>query len=100
MELSLMNTWKNKRLNRWKQTRKKGQGHYVLKNTLIAAGSVLFGKTVGFILFDKVRTWLEFWFDFGLSTLVLLALGVVLGFVTWSVSESWYGREINKQERT
>ncbi|HCE2075682.1 TPA: hypothetical protein NKS71_003535 [Vibrio parahaemolyticus] len=95
-----MNTWKNKRLNRWKQTRKKGQGHYVLKNTLIAAGSVLFGKTVGFILFDKVRTWLEFWFDFGLSTLVLLALGVVLGFVTWSVSESWYGREINKQERT
>ncbi|TOH41607.1 hypothetical protein CGI81_24560 [Vibrio parahaemolyticus] len=95
-----MNTWKNKRLNRWKQTRKKGQGHYVLKTTLIAAGSVLFGKTVGFFLFDKVRTWLEFWFDFGLSTLVLLALGVVLGFVTWSVSESWYGREINKQERT
>ncbi|HHF2860133.1 TPA: hypothetical protein ACPJZ4_004800, partial [Vibrio diabolicus] len=65
---------------------------YVLKTTLIATGSVLFGKTVGFILFDKVRTWLEFWFDFGLSTLVLLALGVVLGFVTWSVSESWYRR--------
>ncbi len=50
MEFSLMNTWKNKRLNRWKQTRKKGRGHYVLKTTLIAAGSVLFGKTVGFIL--------------------------------------------------
>ncbi|TPA08215.1 hypothetical protein DXE05_24430 [Vibrio parahaemolyticus] len=95
-----MNTWKSKRLNRWKQTRKKGRGHYVLKTTLIATGSVLFGKTVGFILFDKVRTSLEFWFDFGLSTLVLLALGVVLGFVTWSVSESWYRREINKQERT
>lgn len=51
-----MNTWKSKRLNRWKQTRKKGRGHYVLKTTLIATGSVLFGKTVGFILFDKVRT--------------------------------------------
>lgn len=95
-----MNTWKSKRLNRWKKTRKKGRSYYVLKTTLIAAGSVLFGKTVGFILFDKVSTWLEFWFDFGLSTLVLLALGVGLGFVTWSASESWYRREINKQERS
>lgn len=94
-----MNTWKSKRLNSWKQTRKKGRGHYVLKTTLIAVGSVLFGKTVGFILFDKVRTWLEFWFDLGLSTLVLLALGVVLGFVTWCISESWYRREINREEQ-
>lgn len=95
-----MNTWKSKRLNRWKQTRQKGRSHYVLKTTLIATGSVLFGKAVGFILFDKVRTWLEFWFDIGLSTLVLLALGFVLGFVTWRISESWYERQINKQERT
>ncbi|EJL7832735.1 hypothetical protein PP666_004443 [Vibrio vulnificus] len=95
-----MNTWKSKRLNRWKQTRQKGRGHYVLKTTLIAGGSVLIGKTAGFILFDKVRSWSEFWFDFGFSTLALLVIGVILGIATWSVSESWYKREVNRQERT
>ncbi len=95
-----MSTWKNKRLNRWKQTRQKGRDSYVLKTTLIAGGSVLSGQAIGFILFDKIRAWTEFWFDFGLSAVVLLVLGVALGLVTWSVSESWYRREVNKQERT
>ncbi|NAX19117.1 MULTISPECIES: hypothetical protein [unclassified Vibrio] len=95
-----MSTWKNKRLNRWNQTRQKGRGSYVLKTTLIAGGSVLSGKTIGFVLFDKTRIWTEFWFDFGLSAVVLLVLGVALGLIAWSVSESWYRREVNKQERT
>lgn len=55
---------------------------YRVKASFVATGSIG--------IFDKVRTWLEFWFDFGFSTLILLALGVALGFVTWSVSESWY----------
>ncbi|MGF1718175.1 hypothetical protein L4D08_25265 [Photobacterium chitinilyticum] len=91
-----MGNWKSKRLHRWTQTRKKGRSHYVLKTTLIAGGSVLVGKTIGFMLFDKVRTWAEFWIDFSLPAVVLLALGLVLGLVTWAISETWYERETNK----
>ncbi|AWK81568.1 TPA: hypothetical protein ACX6SN_000914 [Photobacterium damselae] len=65
-----MSNWNSKRLHRWTQTRKKGS-HYVLKTILITRSSILVGKTIGFMLFDKVWTRAEFWIDFSLSVVVL-----------------------------
>ncbi|MCG9786823.1 hypothetical protein L1D61_06645 [Vibrio mediterranei] len=95
-----MGKWKAKKLDKWKQTRQHGRSQYVLKTTLIAGGSVLLGKTIGFVIFDRVRTWSEFWYDFGLSAVALLVLGIILGFVSWHFTEFWYERENNGQKRT
>ncbi|EOV0105837.1 TPA: hypothetical protein RQJ47_004500 [Vibrio vulnificus] len=95
-----MSSWKRKKFDIWSKVRRKGRGHYIVKMLFVSCGSVLLGQTIGYILFDKVRTWAEFWFDFGLSAIVLLVLGVFMGLVSWHISESWYAREARKQERT
>ena len=95
-----MGNWNKRKLKTWAKVRQAGRRRYILNMILMSAGSVLLGKTIGFILFDRVQTWAEFWYEFSLSAIVLLALSVVIGFVSWHISESWYVRELRKSERT
>ncbi|MDD9174007.1 hypothetical protein ERW49_18355 [Aliivibrio finisterrensis] len=95
-----MNSWINKQYNRWAITRRKGRLHYVVKHTLIAAGAVLLGSFLGFMLFDKIRNWSEFSIDFSIAAVAFLVFGLVINHIIWIVAEIFYEKEFAKRERT
>jgi hypothetical protein len=95
-----MKHWKNKQFEKWKNIRRKGCRHYVLKYSLFVSGGVLFGNFVGFVLFDKVRTWDEFRVDIGIATLTLLIVAPVMNYFMWFISESMYQKECKNRDRT
>ncbi|MDD9177077.1 hypothetical protein PVK63_19625 [Aliivibrio sp. S2TY2] len=93
----MIKQWKNKQFERWTITRKKGQLNYVLKQTLIIGGAVLFGGFIGFIVFDKIRTWEEYWLDFYVQVSALLVFGLIINYFMWIISETIYEKECKKR---
>lgn len=93
-----MRDWKSNIFEGWKVTRQKGRFHYVTKRTIIVAGSVLLGTSIGFTLFDKVRSWSEFFVDLSIAAAALLMLSVILHNIIWVISEALYRKECNRKE--
>ncbi|OCH09862.1 hypothetical protein [Aliivibrio fischeri] len=93
----MIRQWKNKRFERWALTRRKGQLNYVLKQTFLIGGAVFLGYLVGFIVFDKVRSWEEYRLDLYVQIPFLFVFGLILNYFGWIINEVIYEKEYKKR---
>ena len=98
VEKIMMKAWQNKQFKRWEITRKKGQLSYVFKNTLIIGGGILLGDFLGFIIFDKVRTWEEYSSYLYVQTSLVLVLGLIMNYFLWIIGDVIYEKELKKRK--
>ncbi|MDF2152233.1 hypothetical protein [Vibrio sp. CAU 1672] len=83
----------------WKEERKKGKWHYIIKSFLMISCALIIGRLIGLAIFDKLDSYQEIMSMLPIDAVLLILIGLPISFACWHHEESKFFRALKRRSK-
>ncbi|MGR5068172.1 MULTISPECIES: hypothetical protein [Vibrio] len=83
----------------WREERKKGKWHYVMKSFLMICCALLVGKVIGLFVFGELHTVKDIIEQLPADLLIMMLVGFPISVIGWYHEESKFFRALRRRDK-
>lgn len=83
----------------WKEERKKGKWHYIVKSFLMICTALLVGKMIGLFVFDDLNSLQDITEHLPADLFIMMLVGIPVSVIGWHHEESKFFRALRRKDK-
>ncbi|EGR0195303.1 TPA: hypothetical protein ACPJ2G_001353 [Vibrio alginolyticus] len=83
----------------WREERKKGKWHYILKSFFMICCALLLGKVIGLFIFGEQHSLSDIWEQLPADVFIMMLVGFPISVLGWYHEESKFFRALRRKEK-
>ncbi|GLR03850.1 hypothetical protein GCM10007906_14370 [Vibrio hyugaensis] len=83
----------------WREERKKGKWHYIVKSFLMICCALLVGKVIGLFIFGELQTLKDVTEQLPVDLFIMMLVGIPISVIGWYHEESKFFRALKRRNR-
>ncbi|HCH1559467.1 TPA: hypothetical protein ACF35N_000176 [Vibrio parahaemolyticus] len=83
----------------WREERKKGKWHYIMKSFFMICCALLVGKIIGLFIFGELHTFQDVTEQFPADFFIMMLVGFPISVVGWYHEESKFFRALKRKDK-
>ncbi|AEX22135.1 MULTISPECIES: hypothetical protein [Vibrio] len=83
----------------WKEERKKGKWHYILKSFFMICCALLVGKVIGLFIFGDLHSFMDIIEQLPADLFIMMLVGFPISVLGWYHEESKFFRALRRKDK-
>ncbi|MGR5239082.1 hypothetical protein [Vibrio alfacsensis] len=83
----------------WREERKKGKWHYIVKSFLMICCALLMGNVIGLFVFGELQTVKDMMVQLPADLLIMILVGFPISVIGWYHEESKFFRALKRRDK-